>query len=75
MKKNIIHKHANQNVCKECGEETYLEKYVWDDEFEGYFLVGEDGALRMNKRLDNTILEEIFIEYSLLEIDEEKDSA
>ncbi len=75
MKKNILHKHANQNVCKKCGEETYIEKYVWDDEFEGYFLVGADGALKMDRRLDDTILDEIFIEYTLEDVTEEKNSA
>ncbi|MGH2639124.1 MAG: hypothetical protein ACRDF4_07585 [Rhabdochlamydiaceae bacterium] len=74
MEKNI-HKHDNHNLCKECGEETYVEKYAWDDEFEGYFLVSNDGTLKMNKMLDNTILEEIFIEYTLQETAAEKNSA
>jgi len=45
--------------CPSCEDQSYEESYAWDDELEGYFLIGEDGFLQEDKKLPDRFLKDL----------------
>ena len=54
----VHHQHGEDGWCKVCNKPTHEECYVWVDELKDYFLVGSDGIIQRDKRLDDRYVED-----------------
>ena len=55
---NVQHQHGEDGWCKVCKKPTHEENYVWDNKLKDYFLVGSDGVIQKDKRLDDRYVED-----------------